>query len=178
MSKFKMRKRVLIYVDIDTENDSKVSGAANVNSVGSKERQDIALARALPNFVPDERYVLQLRAVNTVRQPMKPLGETLENQVSIMAHEMGHIISGILEVPGGMKKSPQSKGELSHLEALLFGPTREQRARMWTNELVGWEVAHKMGLPIDAKLEREALETYRVPEPMPEPIDPTIWHSK
>ena len=137
-----MRKRVVVFVDIDTTRDSNVSGAG----IGTPfAMPDKVVAKT---FGADEVY-------SVVINP-DPKGRSL---VDITAHELGHILSAVYEIPGGMKQDPRTlKEETANRWDNV--PTVEQADRIWANEVLAWKLAEKIVPNLNKQDAKEALDTY------------------
>lgn len=77
-----------------------------------------------------------------------------------LAHELGHVMSNIFEVPGGMQDDPRSTGELRKGYTPKTA-TDEQQARVCFNEAQAWRFGKLIRPEIDPKEPPAALGTYQ-----------------
>jgi len=98
----------------------------------------------------------------------KPIGEgNVQAMVDCAAHEIGHVLSSVFKLPGGMLDDPRGNGELNTPE-LYNNPTLQQRQRIWNNEIMAWNIARKVRPQLDEAGVKRALDSYRERIPPPD----------
>ena len=142
-------KRVAILLEIDTGDKTNASGTC---------RSDQAGGPSVPGA--DETYVVNITDGWHSGLDGKP------NKAAMMdscAHELGHVMSSVFKVKGGMHEDPRQKGEFKHIDS--FDEARrsmsaDQAGRLWHNEELAWELALKIRPEVNREQMQEALDTY------------------
>ena len=132
-----MKKRVVIYMDIDTEREgSSAVGMGNPFPEG---------VDPLPGV---ESYTVFVNK-----------GSDYGDAMDATAHELGHAVSAIFELPGGMKNDPRPQKEFnSRYDQVNL--TLEQADRIWSNERLAWKIAEKIKPDLDKANAKRALDSY------------------
>lgn len=156
-----MRKKVLMIIDIDTEKQG-ISGVGPADFLSPVFKQAAKSISQLEGR-PVEIYEVQ------VRKDVEDYNQ--DALIDVTAHEIGHALSRVFDLPGGMMSDPRTLGELVNRsvddnrpgphgpDCHCANPTLEQMGRIVTNEQLAWKLAHKIR-PIDPATEKHAMDTY------------------
>ena len=141
-----MKKRVTIELEIDTEAKG-ASGAGLVPPYLSN------IWDSLDRPKPDERYTIR------VAGPLTPAGKS----VDVAAHELGHVLSGIFELPFGVKsdpRTPDAKGvaEVGRGDGLDI--SKDAAGRIWESEALAWKLAKGIWPQLSQREMEYSLESY------------------
>jgi len=83
-----------------------------------------------------------------------------QQMLDCAAHELGHVLSSIFEVPGGMAEDPRTLGEFVGNRYAYEHPTESQQRRIYQNEKLAWEIGKKIRPEIDEDDMRTSLASY------------------
>jgi hypothetical protein len=151
---------ILLYIDTTETNDSSMTARTDIrpNNMGFPVVEGA-----------DEAYAIR---VNNATSPTAPGVFNNPSMLNDAAHELGHALSSIFEVPGGMMDDPRTKGEFQNLTgikrvAFEFGlatltdvATPEQRERILVNEKLAWDIAEKIRPGLNQAERERAYGTY------------------
>jgi len=142
-------KKVAILLTIDTSKKTKgTSGTA---------RTDDKSLISIPGA--DETYFVK------VCDDMVPGPKGKPNKYAMLttaAHEIGHVLSSIFKVPGGMHEDPRSTGEITKPaeEMYLDDFTPDMAKRIYSNEILAWNIAKQIRPDLHEDEALAAMETY------------------
>lgn len=123
-----MKKRVLIAIEIDTTN-TEASVVADMVDAWPETTPLLAELQGT------EAYVVKVGGGDTGNG---------ENALDSCAHELGHVLSAIFKVPGGMRQDPRTNKEITILDNMLDNYSQNQVIRIWSNEQLAWALAEKI----------------------------------
>jgi hypothetical protein len=182
---------ILIRIDSGEQEQSCYSGRSDLFP-GNKKHE-------VPGA--DETYIVGIHNSNSNREHHFMEAPNKNEMLDCAAHELGHVLSAIFDLPGGMLNDPRQKGEL---QGLFAHPNSEQVKRILENETLAWKLAEKIRPELDKESARKDLDSYSpegfekarkgralvildilkglpdLPESLsdgPE-VDPTLWHNK
>lgn len=137
-----MKKKVIIVIEIDTEQKGE-------SSIG--KMADVMPEMAMPlSMLPNtDGFVVRVAGGD----------DNGKYAVDSLAHELGHAISSIFNIPGGMNQDPRTCKEILTIQSKLNLFTANQMERIYSNEVLAWELAGKIA-PIDPMEKARCLQTY------------------
>lgn len=139
------KKKIVIFMTVDNDNHAEPSGTRLVDE---PEHQFKGADETYKVFVNDSDSNLGTDV------PSK------QAMATAAAHELGHVLSSIFDLPGGMKQDPRQLGELVHVCCAAHGANDEQRNRIRRNERLAWKLARKIYPNLAKENARLALATY------------------
>ena len=149
------KKKVGILLIMDPDNTEDSSGACRSDNVKNRVGQSFKLPGT------DETYLVFIN--NCAQDRLKSQTEN-DAQLDSTAHELGHVLSSIFRIPGGMQDDPRPRKEIDSANAccIRHGATAEQLKRIQTNELLAWKLAKKIRPQVSPDGIKAALDSYGV----------------
>jgi hypothetical protein len=143
------RKKVAILFEIDTSDKENSSGTTRLDDKGF-------------GMVPgaDETYLVR------VNDSFHPGTEGKPNKAAMLdaaAHELGHVLSSVFKVKGGMHEDPRSRLEfqgMHGMDEIEEHATPDQCGRLWANENIAWQIAEKIRPELNQADKQMCLDTY------------------
>ena len=142
-------KRVAVMMTIDTGEHEQASGIVR------SDRLEGDLHVAFPGA--DETYMMYVNDDNNVDGPGKP---NKARMLDSAAHELGHLLTSVFKVKGGMHEDPRQRGEFRGMFSPEQQSTVNQCERLWGNELLAWKIAEKIRPQLDTKFAAQSLDSY------------------
>lgn len=138
-------KRVAILIQIDA---------------GEQERSCFSM-RSDTNGGPDisgadETYIVSIHNSSIVRTHNVFEAPNRDEMLDCAAHEIGHVLSGVFELPGGIKDDPRTGKEITSWNK----PTPEQIQRILASERLAWDIGEKVRPQLNKAGRDKALSTY------------------
>jgi hypothetical protein len=130
-----MKKKVVIFMDIDT---TKQDSSAVRTGMPSPN---------MPEVPGVESYTVYVRGDDGFGKP-----------IDSAAHELGHMLSSVFELPTGMKNDPRTTGELANNHGAPR--TINQMDRIYSNERLAWKLAEKIKPDLDPEDKQKCLDSY------------------
>jgi hypothetical protein len=144
-------KTIGILVHFDPYDTTHSSGAVRTDN----KKNLAGTSFKIPNT--DETYIVFMN--NNPKDNLAGESER-DSQLDGLAHELGHVLSSIFRIPGGMQDDPRAKGEFRHMCCAAHAATPKQAEAIFHNEKLAWEIARKIRPEINPESERQALATY------------------
>jgi hypothetical protein len=142
-----MKKLVVIGIEVDTDKP------LFDGSMGATK------AMVVPPELKAQLAKQGMPALEAYRVKIGKSTRTGQDPLTITAHEIGHILSGVFEVPGGLKDDPRAKGEI-HCNCPRCATPDQQRG-IWNSEKMAWEIARKITPNLNEQDEKQSLASYR-----------------
>ncbi len=142
-------KKVAILLTIDTSEKEEASATVRLDLPGS-EHEGMGIPGA------DETYLVRVHDDTTPGPEGKPNKAAMLDSA---AHEIGHVLSSVFKMKGGMHEDPRTLGEF-HDNRWWNQASVNQANRVMTNEKLAWDIARKIRPSINEEQIKAALETY------------------
>jgi hypothetical protein len=145
------------------EPPKKLKRAIILVAIDPEEREDSSSTRLVPKEMLNVKENPALGDADEVYEvTVTALDPTQSDMLDTAAHELGHVLSAMFDLPGGMKDDPRTRGKVS-LFTQVFGPEHlgeEERKRLKSNEVGAWNIGRKIRPELSLDKARKSLRTY------------------
>lgn len=157
-------KRVAILLLVELDEKIHPSAATRLDNKPGWEENP----RGFPHVEgAEEVYAIKLTGADNSAGPrdfsefLRKLTAPVDVKVAMdtAAHELGHVLSEVFEIPGGMQDDPRSKMEVTGSE-WFEKLTPEQHNRLCLNEAQAWKIGQIIRPETDPNEPASALATY------------------